>query len=469
MGVRLSFKAMSYPRIYFDNAATSFPKPPEVAEAMARYASELGASAGRGAYAEAVETGRLIGECRALLNQFFNGEDPNHFVFTLNCSDALNIAIKGLIDPPSTSGEIAHVICTATDHNSILRPINALAERGWLTRTVVPVDGNTGLVDPVDIRRAIRPNTKFIAVTHGSNVSGVLQPVREIGQIAREAKIPFIVDAAQSAGHVPIDVQADCIDLLAAPGHKALMGPLGTGFLYLRPGMEQRVKTLREGGTGSVSEHPTQPQFMPDKYEPGSHNAIGLIGLAEGVRWIMRQGIEILRQHELQLMAQFLDDVAGLEGVDLLPLPLREGGGGGVSGAPPLLAQNRVRSDLPDDHFQQSASRSGPLPPPPPSRGGEKTLARWSLDNRVAVFSVRIAGYAPTELAKHFEEDFGLLTRPGLHCAPHIHEALGTAAAGGTTRFSFGAFTTSADVARATEAIKSLAGKNLAGALAAQQ
>jgi len=460
---------MSSTRIYFDNAATSFPKPPEVAEAMARYASDLGASAGRGAYAEAVETGRLISECRALLNQFFNGEDPNHFVFTLNCSDALNIAIKGLIEP----GESAHVICTATDHNSILRPINALAERGWLTRTVVPVDGRTGLVDPEDIRRAIRANTKFIAVTHGSNVSGVLQPVRQIGQIAREANIPFIVDAAQSAGHVPIDVQADCIDLLAAPGHKALMGPLGTGFLYLRPGMERLVKTLREGGTGSVSEHPTQPAFMPDKYEPGSHNAIGLIGLAEGVRWILRRGIEAIRRHELELMAQFLDGVESLEGIDLLPLPLREGAGGGVPGRVQLTSQNSSDRDSPDGSFHQSASRSGPLPlhrqARLPARGGGEILSAWSLDNRVAVFSLRIAGYSPIELAKRFEEDFGLLTRPGLHCAPHIHEALGTAGSGGTTRFSFGAFTTSDDIARAVEAIKILAQQNLVGVLAAQQ
>lgn len=385
-------------RIYLDNAATSFPKPPAVTEAMVRFATELGASAGRGAYAEAVETGRLIAECRQLLNQLFKGENPNHFVFTLNCSDALNIAIKGLISP----GEKAHVICTAIDHNSILRPINALVERGWVTATVVPVDPRTGRVDPDDIRRAIRPETKFIACTHGSNVTGTIQPVRVIGRIARERNIPFIVDAAQSAGHVPIDLQADCIDLLAAPGHKALLGPQGTGFLYLRPGMEKIVRPLREGGTGSVSEHAIQPQFMPDKYEPGSHNAIGIIGLAEGVRWVIGQTVEKLHAHEMQLVHQFLDGIRDIDGLTLY----------------------------------------GPQ----------------DAQSRIGVFSVRIDGLEPIELARKLEDDFGLLTRPGLHCAPHIHATLGTAAIGGTTRFSFGPFVTRDDVAVATDALAQITG-----------
>jgi cysteine desulfurase family protein len=385
-------------RLYFDNAATSFPKPPGVTEAMVRYAQDLGASAGRGAYAEAVETGRLIADCRQLLNQLFNGENPDHFVFTLNCTDALNLAIKGLVEP----GDGAHAVCTAIDHNSILRPINALRERRELDATLVPVDADTGLVDPDDIRRAIRPETKFIAVTHGSNVTGTVQPIRAIGRIARERNIPLIVDAAQSAGHVPIDVQADCIDLLAAPGHKGLMGPLGTGFLYLRPGMEQRVRTLREGGTGSVSEHPTQPQFMPDKYEAGSHNAIGIAGLAEGVRWLIEQTIASVRSHEMELMRAFLDGIATVEGVTVY---------------------------------------------------GPRTLR-----DRVGVFSIRVEGYDPIELARQLEMQFGILTRPGLHCAPHIHETIGTAARGGTTRFSFGPFTAMPDLRTSIDALTTIAG-----------
>ncbi|HEX2971531.1 MAG TPA: aminotransferase class V-fold PLP-dependent enzyme, partial [Tepidisphaeraceae bacterium] len=194
-------------RLYMDNAATSFPKPQSVLDAMVHYATDLGASAGRGAYDEAVKTGALIGECRRKLCKLFHGEKPEHFIFTLNCSDSLNQAIKGLIDPHRAG----HAICTAIDHNSILRPVNALADQGFIERTVVPIDPKTGLVDPDDIRRAIRPDTRFIAVTHASNVTGTVQDIRPLGVIAHEHNIPFIVDAAQSAGHLPIDLQADHI------------------------------------------------------------------------------------------------------------------------------------------------------------------------------------------------------------------------------------------------------------------
>ncbi|MGA2441130.1 MAG: aminotransferase class V-fold PLP-dependent enzyme, partial [Tepidisphaeraceae bacterium] len=273
-------------RLYMDNAATSFPKPKQVMEAMVRYANDLGASAGRGGYREAVEAGALLSECRRRLNRLFHGENSEHFIFTLNCSDALNLAIKGLFGP----GRAGHVICSQIDHNSILRPLNALADLGWVEQTRVAIDPSSGLLDPQTIAKAIRPDTRLIAVTHASNVTGAIQPIREIGKIARRHGIPLLVDAAQSAGHWPIDVQADCIDLLAAPGHKGLLGPLGTGFLYVRPGMEKVLRPIKEGGTGSVSESDRQPDFLPDKYEPGSHNAIGIIGLSEGVNWILDQG-----------------------------------------------------------------------------------------------------------------------------------------------------------------------------------
>lgn len=384
-------------RLYLDNAATSFPKPPAVMEAMVRYATELGASAGRGAYREAVETGALIAECRENLNTLIHGENPDHVCFTLNCSDALNLAIRGLIDPRKGG----HAICSHIDHNSILRPLTAMQERGWIEQTRVPIDPQTGLIDPDDIRRAVRPDTRVIAITHASNVTGTLQDIRAIGKIARECAVPFVVDAAQSIGHVPIDVQADCIDLLAAPGHKALLGPLGTGFLYLRPGMEKVVRTIREGGTGSVSEEFRQPDFMPDKYEPGSHNAIGIAGLNEGVKWLLREGVAALHQREMDLVRTFIDGVLGLE-------TLRYFGPQGVR-------------------------------------------------DRIGVFSVRIDGYDPVPLAKALEDRFGILTRPGLHCAPLIHAALGTASRGGTTRFSFGPFVSRQDVKFATDALAELA------------
>jgi cysteine desulfurase family protein len=386
-----------------DNAATSFPKPQSVLAAMMRYATEIGASAGRGAYSEAVESGRVIAQCRERLNVLFNGDDPNHFIFTLNCSDALNLAIKGLVQGRR---ETVHAICTHIDHNSILRPMNALADAGALEQTRVAVDPKSGLVDPEDIRRAIRPATKFIALTHASNVTGTIQPIRAIGRIAREHGIPLIVDAAQSAGHLPIDVQSDCIDLLAAPGHKGLLGPLGTGFLYIRPGIEKLLAPLREGGTGSFSEDDRQPDFMPDKYEPGSHNAIGLAGLSEGVQWVIDRGIDDIRAHELDLIRTFIDGVGDIDGLQYF----------------------------------------GPQ----------------GVRDRLGVFSVRVAGFTPTQLATALENDYGILTRPGLHCAPLIHAALGTTECGGTTRLSFGPFLTKQDVKYATDALADVASRLMA-------
>lgn len=388
---------MSPRRLYLDNAATSFPKPRAVTDAMVRYANDLGASAGRGAYREAVETGAIITECRRRLNRLFHGERLEHFVFTLNCTDALNLAIKGLVDPRQNG----HAICTCIDHNSILRPLRAMEEYGYLHTTRVPVSGETGLVDPDDIRRSIRPDTNLIAITHVSNVTGTIQPIREIGRIAREAGIPFIVDAAQSAGHVPIDVQADLIDLLAAPGHKALLGPLGTGVLYIRPGLEKILRPLKEGGTGSVSEQDRQPEFMPDRFEPGSHNAIGIAGLSEGVRWVAEQTLAKLAAHDLELIGTFLDGIADVEGITLY----------------------------------------GPK----------------GVKHRTGVFSIRVEGYDPQELAAILETSFGILTRPGIHCAPLAHEAIGTASTGGTVRFSFGPFVTAQDVGFATDALAQIA------------
>ncbi len=396
-------------RLYMDNAATSFPKPASVLAAMTRYATELGASPGRGAYAEAVESAAILTDCRRRLNQLFHGEKPEHFIFTLNCSDALNLAIKGLLSPlvPGPS-PVAHAICSHIDHNSILRPLHALAARGWIEQTRVPVDPLTGLIDPDDIRRAIRPATKLIAVTHASNVTGTVQPLREIGSIAREHTIPMVVDAAQSAGHVPIDVQADFIDLLAAPGHKGLLGPGGTGFLYVRPGIEKILAPLKEGGTGSVSDQPVQPEFLPDKYEPGSHNAIGIAGLAEGVKWVAEQTVEKLYEHDRDLVRTFIDGASDVEG-------LRYHGPQGVR-------------------------------------------------DRIGVFSVQIDGYDAHELAVILETTYGILTRPGIHCAPLAHAAFGTADCGGTTRLSFGPFLSKQDVKYATDALAEIASARVARA-----
>ena len=286
-----------------DNAATSFPKPPAVHQAMMRFATDIGASPGRGGYAEAREAGRLMGVCRQRLVKLIHGDAqaPQQVIFTLNTTDALNLAIRGLLQPGAAhrpAGHRGHMITTWLDHNSVLRPFNALIDQWGLRQTRVECDPQTGLVDPEDIRRAIRPDTGLIAVVHGSNVTGTLQPIRAIGAIARAHQVPFLVDAAQTLGHVPLDVEADGIDLLAFPGHKGLHGPLGTGGLWIRPGLEQSMRPIREGGTGSVSERDTQPDFLPDRFEAGSHNAIGIIGLSEGVAWVLEQTVAKLWRRE---------------------------------------------------------------------------------------------------------------------------------------------------------------------------
>lgn len=383
-----------------DNAATSFPKPPAVHEAMMHYATQLGASPGRGAYAEAREAGRLMNLCRTRIAELIRADvrRPEQVIFTLNTTDALNIAIRGITWADFSP---THLITTGLDHNSVLRPFNALCRHDHIQQTRLACDPQTGLVDPDAVRKAIRPDTRLIALLHGSNVTGTLQPIREIGRIAREHDIPFLVDAAQTCGHVPIDVDADFIDLLAAPGHKGLLGPLGTGFLYIRPGIEKRMTTIREGGTGSVSDRDTQPDFLPDRFEPGSHNAIGIIGLSEGVKWILDRGIDAIWKHECDLIRTMI---------------------GGLN----------------EDGSMPGLTYFGPQ----------------GVKDRCGVFSVRIAGIdQPQGLSDILEQQFGILTRSGIHCAPLAHQTFGTHEIGGMTRLSFGPFLSVQDVRYACDAL----------------
>lgn len=383
-----------------DNAATSFPKPPAVHEAMARYATELGASPGRGAYAEAREAGEMMLECRRRIARLIGADvqRPEQVIFTLNTTDALNLAIGGLV----RAGD--HVITTWLDHNSVLRPFNALVDQLGVEQTRLTCDAQTGLIDPDELRKAIQPNTRLIALVHGSNVTGTLQPIREVGRIARERGVLLLVDAAQTLGHVPIDVEADCIDLLAFPGHKGLLGPLGTGGLYIRPGVEKDIRPIRVGGTGSVSERDKQPDFLPDRFEAGSHNAIGIIGLSEGVKWVLEQGVDTLWHHEQELIKTMIEGL----------------------------------------------SDTGAMP-------GLRYFGPQGLRHRCGVFSVRIDGFdQPQALSDLLEERYGILTRSGIHCAPLAHMTFGTHGSGGMTRFSFGPFLHKQDVKYACDALGQL-------------
>lgn len=399
-------------RLYLDHAATSFPKPREVHDAMADYMTRLGASPGRGAYAEARASGEIMQTCRERLNTLIHGENPDHVLFTLNTSDALNLALKGVLFGEAAKHQKRHVVTTWLDHNSVLRPLNLLAELDGIEQTRVECDPQTGLVNPEDLRQAIRRDTALVAVVHGSNVTGTVQPIAEIGALCREMAVPLLVDAAQTCGHLPIDVQAMQIDLLAAPGHKGLQGPLGTGFLYIRPGLELRMRTLREGGTGSRSDLDVQPTMMPDRFEPGSHNMPGIAGLNAAVKWVLDRGVEQLWSHEQALIRTMLEGLTG-----------------GMA--------EPVSSD--------------------PMMPGLTLMGPPGVKDRCGVFSIRIEGYDdPVALADRLEQDFGILTRAGIHCAPLAHRTVGTHALGGTTRLSVGPFTTLQDVKYATDAIAQL-------------
>ncbi|MEQ9096855.1 MAG: aminotransferase class V-fold PLP-dependent enzyme [Phycisphaerales bacterium] len=391
-------------RLYLDNAATSFPKAPGVYEAMARYGAEIGASPGRGGYREARQGAAVLGECRRLIARLINAEDPDRVIFTLNTTDALNLAIKGLVFQRLRTDADAriHVVTTAMDHNSVLRPLNALRAMlpGLFRWTRVPVDAR-GIVDPEAIEAALTDETALVAVVHASNATGAIQPIADIGARCRARGVPFLVDAAQSVGHLPVDVRRDAVDLLAFPGHKGLLGPLGTGGLHIGPGMEEKLDTLREGGTGSRSERDTQPTEMPDRYEPGSHNTVGIAGLIAGVRFVLDRRIDSIRTHEVALIERFIAGLDEIPGVRLV----------------------------------------GPRDPA----------------DRVAVFSLIFEGVEPDEAAAMLEREHGLLVRAGLHCAPGAHESMGTTPLGGTVRVSFGPFTRPADVERALAGIAQVA------------
>ena len=380
-------------QLYFDNAATSFPKPQCVIDAMVSYQNSCGASPGRGAYAQAVDATNVLEHCRSMLCELVHAEDSTHCIFTLNCTDALNLAINGTASFHRHLGEQIHIVTTVMDHNSVLRPLHALKKDG-VTHTIVPANTETGIVQPSDIARAITPHTRLVAVAHGSNVTGTVQDLAAIGDACGD--IPLLVDAAQTMGHTLIDVQSMHIDLLAFPGHKGLLGPLGTGGLIMQPHMVEVLEPHRFGGTGSVSDQLAQPSTVPDKYESGSHNMVGICGLAASIGWILSKGVDTLHTHEISLCEQFIDAMSGVSGVRIV----------------------------------------GPQ----------------TAEQRCGVFSL-VFDDCPETTAQLLEEVTGVRCRWGLHCAPLAHNTMGTDKLGGTVRISFGPFHTTEDIRFLTSAI----------------
>src|SRR5579871_3255249 len=303
-------------RIYLDNAATTFPKPDFVYAAVDDYQRRNGAAVGRGAYREALEAGRIVDRCRQRAAQILNAVSPamgsspvsSHVVFTFSTTDGLNLALMGLCRPGD------HVIASEFEHNSVLRPLRWLKDHRGIDVTLLRPNPD-GRVDPSQVQANLRPTTRLVAVQHASNVTGVIQPIEAICEVARQAKVLTLVDAAQTAGHWPIDLSQLPIDVLACPGHKGLLGPLGTGLVYIRPGVEQALECFRLGGTGTQSEDDRQPESMPDRYEAGNMNAPGLAGLEAGLAYLQERTIAAIQQHETELTARLVDGLRSIRGV----------------------------------------------------------------------------------------------------------------------------------------------------------
>jgi cysteine desulfurase family protein len=380
-------------RIYLDNAATSWPKPAAVCAAVDAYQRACGAAVGRGATRRGMDLQRIVDRCRARAARLLGAESPERIVFTFNGTDGLNLALHGLL----RSGD--HVVTSVMEHNSVLRPLRTLQERDGVQVDYVAAD-EAGVVRAEDIRAAVTSSTRAIVLVHASNVTGAIQPAAEAGAIARECGALFVLDAAQSAGHVPIDVNELQVDVLACSGHKGLLGPLGTGLVYVRAGIEKELEPLKQGGTGSNSEDDHQPAGLPDRFESGNHNAPGLVGLEASLAWIEERGVAALREHEQQLTESFLEGLRDVAGV--------------------------------------------------------RVFGPESLVSRTGVVSVQIDGFDPQTAAAVLDEHFDIEVRAGLHCAPRAHRAIGTFDRGGTVRFSVGAFTTTDDIVQTLASLETL-------------
>ena len=375
--------------VYLDNAATSWPKPEAVYQAVDHFMREIGATPGRGGYQQEEVAQQIADETRAALAQLFHTPDPQGVAFTLNATQAINMALKGLLHPGD------HVVTSSIEHNAVWRPLKVLEKRG-IEVTTVPCAPN-GVLDPADVEAALRPHTRLIAMLHASNVLGTLLPIAEVGEIAHHHGLLLLVDAAQTAGAYPIDMQAMGIDLLAFAGHKGIYGPQGTGGLVVRPGIQ--LETWVEGGSGILSRPDTMPDELPIRLEAGTQNAAGLAGLLAGVRFVLEQSVERIRAHEMALAGRLIEHLKTMPGVSVL---------------------------------------------------GPENLAQ-----RTAVVAITVDGYVPDQLSAVLDKVFGVAARAGLHCAPQAHRVAGTLE-NGALRFSPGYFTTAEEIDYAVEALQNV-------------
>jgi len=379
--------------IYMDAAATTRQKPPAVLKAVVDYASKVGVSHGRGTYQPGIAANELVYGTRASLARLFNLQRSDRVLYMKNATEAVNTALKGFLK----QGD--HVVLSSLEHNAVIRPLNKLKRDRGVDYGLVPAN-SSGRMNPFDFEKALRPNTKLVCLAHASNVTGGLSPVAEVGALCAKKGVAFLVDAAQTAGAVPLDMKALQISFLCFTGHKGLMGPPGTGGLAVSPAVA--LDSFLEGGTGSNSDQEEQPQQWPDKFESGTQNYWGLAGLKAAVDLLLKTGVSAVRKKEEALTAQFLEGVERIKGLKAYGLP----------------------------------------------SGAEK--------ERVAVVSLNLQGKDPSEVGYQLDERYGIMTRVGLHCAPLAHRTIGTYPTG-TVRFSFGYYNTEKEVETAVKALKEIA------------
>lgn len=378
-------------KVYLDNSATSWPKPPQVAEAITRFLTDCGASPGRSGHRMAIKAAREVFETRELIAQLFNVPSSDKVIFTSNATHSLNIAIKGVLQ----KGD--HVITTSFEHNSTIRPLRDLEAKGIIEISVIGYN-SAGEFDLDGLKDSIRPNTKLVASIHASNVTGDILPIGQIGEICKSHNLLFLVDASQSAGILPIDMMASNIDMLAFTGHKKLYGPTGIGGLCIGTD-DIHIQSLIQGGTGSRSEHEYHPDFYPDSHEAGTLNTVGIVGLKAGIEFVVAKGINNIQSHVQLITDRFVEGLRSVSGAEV---------------------HSVIKGNI-----------------------------------QVGVVSLNLQGNIPSDLSFALDSEYGIMIRPGLHCAPMAHKALRTFPQG-SARFSFGCFNTIAEVDYTLEVLRKL-------------
>lgn len=371
-------------KIYLDNASTTFPKPAKVADSVYQYMTGSGANINRGCYNSAYDVEELVFETRQLLCDLFDGPDCRNVIFTKNVTESLNVLLKGFLKPGD------HVLVSSMEHNAVMRPLVQL-EKTRCSYTRIPCKSD-GTLKLNEMENCLTPETKLVVMMHASNVSGTVMPIKEVGEFCHKHGLKFFVDCAQTGGVFPISMKEMHIDALAFTGHKGLLGPQGTGGFILAEGLEKLIDPLLSGGTGSISHTEEVPDFLPDRFEPGTMNLPGIIGLREGLLWIKETGLDTIRNHELELTAHFLSGLKSLE-----------------------------------------------------DSGYIRIIGKKDLENRTGVVSIQTLKKELSEAAYELDETYGIMTRVGLHCAPSAHKVLDTYPTG-TIRFSFGYWNTKEQV-----------------------